>query len=322
MAEPLSVSVVVPTYRRPQYVRQCLEHLGRLRTAPLEVLVVDASPDEETRAVVDAFPGVRYLRNELGAGSTPESRGIGVDAARGDVVAFVDDDAYVDEEWLDEITGPYADARVVGVGGRIVNGDPGEERRGLNRIGRLLPDGRLLGNFTADPGRVVAVDHFLGANMSFRRRAILDVGGVHGGYPAPCVCEESDIALRQRALGRRLVFNPRAVVRHVSAPYSIRGDRFDRRWHFIACRNQAAMLVRIFGPASGYPRAYAITTARRSGRSIRAALRDLVRSRPHAGSVRKLGGSVSRAAIELSGVAVGLVAGVRARRAERPSGAD
>jgi GT2 family glycosyltransferase len=320
VAEGLSVSVIIPTYRRAQYVRECLEHLGRLRTAPLEILVVDASPDDETRLVVEAVPGARYLRNDLGAGSTPESRGIGVDAARGGVVAFVDDDAYVDEAWLDEITAPYRDERVVGVGGRIVNGEPGEERRGLDRIGRLLPDGRLLGNFTADPGRVIAVDHFLGANMSFRRQAILDVGGVHGGYPAPCVCEESDIALRQRALARRLVFNPRAVVRHVSAPYAIRGDRFDRRWHYIATRNQAAMLVRVFGPGSRYPRAFASTTARAAARSIRQAFRTQLKRPSDRAAGRKVLGSLARAGIELWGVGVGLTAGVRAWRVEGGGG--
>ncbi|MFV2144743.1 glycosyltransferase family 2 protein [Isoptericola sp. G70] len=311
----LTASVVIPTYRRPDHVRRCLEHLAALRTPPLEVLVVDASPDGATRAVVEDFPGALYLRNDLGAGRTPESRALGVTAARGDVVAFVDDDAYVAETWLDEILAPYADPAVTGVGGRIVNGAPGEDRVGLDAIGRLLPDGRLLGNFTADPGRVVAVDHFLGANMSFRRQAILDVGGVHGGYPAPCVCEESDIALRQRALGRRLVFNPAAVVRHVSAPYSIRGDRFDRRWHYVARRNHAAMLVRVFGPTASHTRAYPVTVLRHTAREVRSAAGRAVRA-PSRDSVRHLVGAVVRAPIELVGVVVGLRAGAVARRTD------
>ncbi|MGW8567296.1 glycosyltransferase family 2 protein [Isoptericola sp. NPDC055881] len=315
---PRSVSVVIPTYRRPDYVRECLDHLARLRTTPLEIIVVDASPDTRTRDVVREHAGVRYLRNDLGPGTTPESRAIGVRAARGDVVAFVDDDAYVDAGWLDEILACYADPDVVGVGGRIVNGQPGEEREGLDQIGRLLPDGRLTGSFSADPGRPVAVDHLLGANMSFLRQAILDVGGVHGGYPGPCICEETDISLRQRALGRRLVFTPTAVVRHVSAPYEIKGDRFDRRWHYYARRNQQSMLVRVFGPQSPYPRRLAVTTlleARmRCGYVVRALTgrSDLDRR----GRLRSPG-VLLRSAIELGGLAVGTVAGLRARAAEQ-----
>jgi GT2 family glycosyltransferase len=315
VTEHLTASVVIPTFRRPDHVRACLEHLAALHTAPVEIFVVDASPDDDTRAVVARFPATRYVRNDLGAGRTPESRALGVDLATGDVVAFVDDDGYVAPDWLDELLAPYADPAVAGVGGRIVNGTPGEDRRGLDRIGRLLPDGRLLGNFTADPGRVIAVDHFIGANMSFRRRALLDVGGVYGDYPAPCVCEESDIALRQRALGRRLVYNPAAVVRHVSAPYSIRGDRLDRRWHYIARRNHTAMLIRVFGPASDRPRRYAATVVKESARSLRTTTGALVRS-PSATTGRKVLGALIRTPLELGGVVVGGWAGVRARRTD------
>ncbi len=321
MTETPTASVVIPTYRRPESVRECLAHLARLRVRPLEVLVVDASPDDATGRVVREFPDVRYLRNDLGAGRTPESRALGVDAAHGDVVAFVDDDAYVDEEWLAHLLAPYADPAVVGVGGRIVNGIAGEERTHLDQVGRFLPDGRLLGNFTADTGQVIAVDHFLGANMSFRRQAILDVGGVHGGYPAPCVCEESDIALRQRALGRRLVFNPEAVVRHVSAPYAIRGDRFDRRWHYVAARNHTSMLVRIFGPGATCTRNFGSTTVRRLTRETRHAVGTLLRE-PSPTSARRSIGAAVRIPITLSGLVVGFVAGLALRRAEAPGRGD
>ena len=318
LARPSSVSVVVPTYRRPDYVRECLRHLAALRTPPLEVLVVDASPDDSTRDVV-AGARATYLRNDLGPSTTPESRDIGLRAASGDVVAFVDDDAYVDPDWLDELLACYDDPAVVGVGGRIVNGQAGEEVDGLDRIGRLLPDGRILGHFAADPGRTVAVDHLLGANMSFRRSALLEVGGVHGRYPGPCVCEETDISLRQRALGRRLVFNPRAVVRHVSAPYAIKGDRFDRRWHFYARRNQQAMYIRVFGLRSVYP-------ARLTGTLLRELLmRCTWVVRALAGRVPELDlrgrlrapSVILRSAIELSGLAVGTAAGIPLRWADQ-----
>lgn len=317
MTEELTASVIIPTYRRPGYVRSCLEHLSRLRTSPLEVIVVDASPDDETRDVVREYDGVRYLRNELGARRTPESRGIGLDHARGDVVAFVDDDAFVAEDWLDEILAQYTDPEVAGVGGRILNGTSGEEHEGLDRIGRLLPDGQLTGSFTADPGRAVTVDHLLGANMSFRRKAVLDVGGVHGRYPGPCICEETDISLRQRALGRRLVYTPRAVVRHVSAPYAIRGDRFDRRWHYYAARNHMAMLVRVFGPTSRYVPRYAETIAKEAARSLRSSARTFVRGAKGDARGRLAAlGPMLRAGIELTGVTVGLIAGVMVRKAE------
>jgi len=322
-----SASVVVITYARPQYVAECLRRLGQLTRAPHEVIVVDASPDPRTRDLVrDGFPDVVYLRNDLGPGTMPESRQIGLQHASGDVVAFIDDDAYVDPSWLDELLAPYDDPRVAAVGGRAVNGIPGEESTGLDLVGRFLPDGRLTGYFGADPGRVVAVDHLLGANMTFRRSTLLDLGGIRGNYPGTCLCEESDISLRVRATGARLVFAPRAVVRHVAAPYQTGGQRFDRRYLYYARRNHVVLLARVFGLASPYVRRYAWSTVREQRAYVRTTYR-LLLGRPdeggqHPTTRRRLTSPVvlTRAVVELSGLVAGLPAAVVARRRDRDAG--
>jgi len=315
-----TVSVVVVTYGRPDSVRECLEHLERLQTPPLEVVVVDATPEDTTRRLVrERFPEVRLLHSTLGRGTTPESRQMGFAVTRGDVVAFIDDDAYVDPDWLDELVAPYADPDVVAVGGRADNGIPGEESEGLGQIGRLLPDGRLTGNFAADPGRAVEVDHLLGANMSFRRTSLDAIGGIRGGYPGTCLCEESDISLRLRATGGKLVFTPRAVVRHVAAPYGIGGKRFDRRYLYYLRRNHVVMLVRNFGWRSPFVRRYARTTLHQQTDYVHTAI-DRFRAHkpdgtPRATRVRVLAPVVlTRSVAELAGLVAGVPAAAVARR--------
>ncbi|WP_069387941.1 glycosyltransferase family 2 protein [Cellulosimicrobium cellulans] len=325
-ATDLTVSVVVVTYGRPDSVRECLRHLARLDTPALEVVVVDSTPDDRTRRLVrEEFPDVRLLHSTLGRGTTPESRQMGFAVARGDVVAFVDDDAYVAPDWLDELLAPYADPDVVAVGGRADNGIPGEERAGLDRIGRLLPDGRLTGYFAADPGRPVEVDHLLGANMSFRREALAAIGGIRGNYPGPCLCEESDISLRLRAIGGRLVYAPRALVRHMAAPYGTGGRRFDLRYLYYARRNHVVMLVRNFGWRDPMVRRYARTTLRAQTDYLWA-VRSRLGPTMASGSPRPLGRRVtapvilSRAAAELSGLVAGVPAAVTAVRRDRLAG--
>ena len=322
----LSVSVVVITYARPQFVRTCLEHLRRLDSAPHEVIVVDASPDDRTKNLVaDEFPNVTLLRNDLGPGTMPESRQIGFAAATGDIVAFIDDDAYVDPDWLDELRKPYADPAVVGVGGRASNGIEGEETKGLGEIGRLLPDGRLTGNFGADPGRVIEVDHLLGANMSFRRSALEAIGGIRGNYPGTCLCEESDISLRLKRAGGTLVFQPAALVRHVAAPYTSGGKRFDRRYLYYARRNHIVLLARVYGWSHPLVRRYVLSTIRAQSDYV---WEMLVRFGPRMadGSRRPLGRRITspviltRAVAELAGLVAGFPAGWIARRRDRAMG--
>ena len=195
---PLSTVVVIATYRRPDYVEECLAHLERQTVAPARIVVVDASPDDLTRDVVARHPGVEYRRNPRGVGHTATSRAIGLDGAGEEIVAFIDDDAYAEPDWLERLLEPYADPDVAAVGGRARNGQPDEEHQGIGQIGLLLPDGRLTGYFAAAPDRVVEVDHMLGANMSVRSSVVRELGGIRDFYPGTCLREETDIALRMR----------------------------------------------------------------------------------------------------------------------------
>ncbi len=243
---PATVSVVIATYNRPDHVRTCLEHLARQTLRPTEVLVVDSSPDTRTADVVAAFPGVRHLRNELGRGHTATSRALGMAHTVGDVVAFLDDDAYAEPGWLAALLARYTEDTVAAVGGRTLNGREGEDVEGVDEIGLFLGDGSLTGNFAADPGRDLDVDHVIGANMSVRRDVVERLGGIHDHYPGTCFREETDIQLRMRRAGYRIVFTPAAVVLHVAGTYA-KGRRFDTRYQYYASRNHVVLLTHTLG---------------------------------------------------------------------------
>ncbi|MCB7137051.1 glycosyltransferase family 2 protein [Cellulosimicrobium marinum] len=312
----LTVAVVIPTYNRPEHLRTCLDHLARQDRRADTVVVVDASAGDETRRVVAAADGVVYARNALGAGHTAGSRRIGVAATQTDVVAFLDDDAFASPDWLARLLAPYADPEVVAVGGRAVNGEPGEESEGAEEIGLFRRDGTLTGHFAADPGHDVDVDHLLGANMSVRRRALDAVGGIRDVYPGTCLREETDPVLRMRLRGGRVVYTPSAVVRHVAGPYA-KGRRFDLRYAYYAQRNHLVLLGATVGLGDARLRRYVLVGLRAAGGELAYAVRALGRVRTRQGSVvRGVANGVLRSGVTL----VGLVAGL-ARAATLPAGA-
>lgn len=324
---PLTVTVVIITYSRPHYVRECLDHLGRLPTPPHQTIVVDASADSRTRDLIaHDFADVVYLRNDLGRGTMSESRQIGLAAATGDIVAFIDDDAYVDEEWLDRLVDVYQDDTVAGVGGRADNGRDGEETEGIGSIGRLLPNGDLTGFFAADPGRRIEVDHFLGANQSYRRSTLLSIGGIRGNYPGTCLREESDTCLRLKDAGHRLIYAPDVLVRHVAAPYQIGGKRFDRRYLYYSRRNHVMLLVRVFGWRTPYLPRYYRTALRQQRQYVAQVARFILRGVGDDGKrvslARRLSAPIvlTRSAVEVGGLIVGLWAGWDGRRRDRRDG--
>ena len=94
-----SISVLICTRERPEDLKRCLASLQRTIPAPLEVIVVDNAPlGPATKYVTEAFPGVRYVCEPRPGLDWARNRAIL--EARGDVVAFADDDVVVDEHWV------------------------------------------------------------------------------------------------------------------------------------------------------------------------------------------------------------------------------
>ena len=115
-----SVTVIIVTLNRPDCVRRCLECLESQVPRIDQIMVVDASPDDRTRVVTAEFDRVTYLRNDNGSGRMTASRNIGLTRASGEVIVFVDDDAFVHEGWLAALLAVYAEHSDAGaVGGRV-----------------------------------------------------------------------------------------------------------------------------------------------------------------------------------------------------------
>lgn len=105
--ETPSISVVTPTLRRPQEVADLLRNLAAQTLLPMEVVLVDGAPANETetetivREIIDAFPfRINYIRR---GGGTAIQRNAGIDAATGDFIALIDDDVRLDANFLKHI---------------------------------------------------------------------------------------------------------------------------------------------------------------------------------------------------------------------------
>jgi GT2 family glycosyltransferase len=240
----LDVSVIIVTLNRPDCVKRCLDRLIAQRPAARQLIVVDASANSLTKDVVSSFPGVLYLRNDNGFGRMTASRNIGLKKATGRIIAFVDDDAFAHDDWLASLFSTYTNPSIGAVGGRALNNQPGEESLGVDRIGRITDCGKLEGNFAANPGRTIEVEHIMGCNMSYRRETLAELGGFREDYPGISgLCEDTDMCLRVTQLGYKILFNPAAAVDHIGAPQAV-GRRFDYRWVYFCTRNQTCLLIR------------------------------------------------------------------------------
>jgi len=311
-SDVLRISAIVVTYERPEYLECCLDHLLAQTHSAMEIIVVDSSATRRSADLIaERFPSVRYIACLAGRGAIATARNLGLESATGDVIGFIDDDAFAAPDWLEQLLPYYADGLVGGVGGRQIRGQPNEIEEGLDEIGRLRKDGTLTGNFAADPGRVVEVDHLLGTNMSFRRAVLADLPGIRDGYPWPCLREETDLCFRVVASGYRLLYAPDAVVEHVAAPYA-KGSRFDLRYAYFQQHNHLILLVRNFGIGAMVTRHYVVGSLRTVSRNWREGIvraSDRARHGDYEGAARAFVNSMLRGAILVVATPVGLAHG-------------
>jgi GT2 family glycosyltransferase len=292
MQNSMSLSVIIVTLNRAECLRICLEKLAAQQPHVHQVVVVDGSADDSTRKVVAEFTGVIYIRNEKGYGHMTHSRNLGLMTATGDVIAFIDDDAFARPGWAANLVAAYSEEKIGAVGGRAMNRHPAPEGIAPETIGQLLPNGHFTTFFDVDAGRRVRVDHLIGCNISFRRTVLAKLGGLREDYTGTETREETDICFRVRNAGYTLIYEPAACVDHVGAPQS-KGKRFDLRYDYYAQRNHMVLLIQNFGVISAYP-------WRHLGRRLIEHTIDCA---------RKVVGGFARYAVVLSGTAVGIFAG-------------
>lgn len=218
MTQP-SISVVICVYTEQRW-RDILEAVGSVRqqTAKgLEILiVVDHNPALRDRLVA-ALPDVTILENREAQGLSG-GRNTGISMARGDVIAFLDDDAVADPDWLKYLGDCYADPAVLAVGGMTL---PNWQTRRPKWFPQEF-DWTVGCTYLGMPRSRAAVRNIMGGNASYRREVLHEAGGFRinigrsiGKRPMGCEETELCIRIRQSHPDAVLLFENQAVIHHL-----------------------------------------------------------------------------------------------------------
>ena len=219
-----SVSVVVNTYNRAASLRQTLQGLRRQNYSHFEVIVVNGPSTDETTEVLRAQSGEIRI-GHCSLRNLSISRNVGLEMARGEFIAFIDDDAVPDEDWLVDAIAAFDSNEVGGVGGFVFDHTGYELQYSYTVCDRM---GNAYHNLTVPmpefcyPGchRFPAL---LGTNSIFRRAALFEIGGFDEQFDY--FLDETDVNVRLIDAGYILKQIPRAFVYHRYLPSHIRNDK-------------------------------------------------------------------------------------------------
>jgi len=246
----MNISVIVCTYNRCESLRSALNSVANSKLSDdvtWEVLVVDNNSSDQTGEVAKEFcrqyPNrFRYLfERQQGKSYALNS---GIREARGDILAFMDDDVTVETSWLQHLTAPLADGDWVGSGGRILPERTFSLPHWLSSEGpcALAP----LAVFDLGSDSFDLAEPPFGTNMAFRKKVFERYGGFRtdlGPSPGSEIrSEDTEFGRRVLSGGGRLRYEPLAVVYH-PAPASRLKREYFLAWWF----DKARADVREFG---------------------------------------------------------------------------
>jgi GT2 family glycosyltransferase len=217
------------------------------------VIVVDHHPELLARAkerLPRVMQGIRIVPNQ-GRRGLSGARNTGVALSHGDIVAFLDDDACPEPEWIERLVAPYEDAHVMATGGACLPAwEPGRPKWFPREFDWVVGC-----SYRGLPEQAAEIRNPIGAAMSMRRTALSQAGefrediGRVGRVPLGCEETEMAIRIRQRIGGARILHVPSAVVAHAVPADRGRLSYFLRRCH--AEGLSKARVVRSVGRVDG-----------------------------------------------------------------------
>ena len=195
------ISVVVCSFNGSRIIGECLRAISKIRYPNFEVIVVDDGSTDNTAAIAAQYD-VRLIRTPNHGLS--HARNIGWQSANGEIVAYIDDDAYPDPDWLGYLAETFRTHDYAGVGG------PNIPPRDDGFIAACVA------NAPGGPAHVLLTDteaeHIPGCNMAFLRSALEAVGGFDAQFRT--AGDDVDMCWRLQEHGWKLGFSPSAQVWH------------------------------------------------------------------------------------------------------------
>jgi GT2 family glycosyltransferase/glycosyltransferase involved in cell wall biosynthesis len=212
------VSIIIPVHNKFQYTYDCIKSISMsLPKRTFEIIVVDDRSDDETILAALVFSGaVRILRNVANLGFV-RTCNAGAAIARGRYLFFLNNDTIVKDGWLDELVETFEQVPNVGIVGSKLLFENGSLQEAGGIIWRL-GDGWNWGR-DRDPAEPAFsflrdADWVSGAALMIERAMFRELGGFDELY-APAYYEDTDLAFRVRAKGKRVVMQPASEIIHL-----------------------------------------------------------------------------------------------------------
>lgn len=238
------VTFIVVNWNGAEYLEECLHSLLRQSYGSFEVIVVDNGSTDRSREILEnRHPDILLIRNEENRGFGPANNQA-LMRASGDLIAFINNDAVLEQTWLEQMVASFQDPGVGMAAGKTLSYF---DRDVIDNTGHLLYwDGvnRGRGRLQKDRGQFDALSTALfpsGCACVFRASTLQQIGCFDEDFFL--YGDDTEIGLRARLAGWECSFVPRAVAYH---RYSASTGQYDPMKFFFVERNRYWIALKYF----------------------------------------------------------------------------
>ena len=210
------VSVIIPVYGEIDYTLNCLASIAaNPPQIPFEVIVTDDHSPDRSFEILENVKGIRLLKNERNQGFI-RSCNRGASSAKGKYLHFLNNDTQVTPGWMDELARTFHEFPGTGlVGSKLIYPDGRLQEAGgiIWQNGSAWNFGRFQDPLLPIYNYAREVDYCSGASIMVPKNLFEELGGFDEHY-LPAYCEDSDLALKIREKGFRVIYQPLSTIIH------------------------------------------------------------------------------------------------------------
>jgi len=262
----MRVSIVIPTYNRSLMLCKTLANIISFKHQYHELIVVDQTKehDPQTKQYLNnliAEKNIIYIFEELP--SAPNAKNIGIQKASGDIIICFDDDVEINENTIPAHVSSLSQPDIGCVTGKVIIQNVNHEgnkvlnkrstfqkkikfflflflRKKASYVGRL----GVLANFTGN--KILPSDTCIGCNMSFNKEVFSKCGLFDIKFSGNAVREETDLSVRIRRCGYKIIYNPNASIIHYMNNSGGTRTAANEAYWFAVFRNQCYFYLKNF----------------------------------------------------------------------------
>lgn len=242
MVQNPKVSIIIPVYNQYAFTMKCLRSIKEnTKFEHYEIIIIDDCSTDETLNIQNCVENVRIIRNSQNKGFLKNCN-YAVNYAKGDYIYLLNNDTQLLPLALDKLIEIFdCDEKVGAVGSKLVYPDGKLQSAGsrINKRGFASSNGHFQNPLDSRYNIIKEVDYCCGASLMIRKNVWQRLGGFDE-YFAPAYFEETDLCLRIKKLGYKIIYQPSSeVVHYASQAYSenrfelmkINQKKFKKKWN-------------------------------------------------------------------------------------------